>query len=211
MSMKGNIVYFGDPMCSWCYGFAPEITKVKEQYEGDLNFELIMGGLRPYGTEKVSELGDMLRHHWEEVAKRSGQPFRYDLLTDKEFVYDTEPSSRAVVTMKLLKPGKEFDFYKRIQEAFYAENRNTTQTQTFEDLAKEFDVEKDSFKKTFEDESTKTKTKEEFGISGNLGVRGFPSTVLQLGEKGFLLANGYTEASTISDAIDRIVSKEEIA
>lgn len=209
--MKGKIIYFGDPMCSWCYGFAPEITKVKEQYEGDLKFELIMGGLRPYGTEKMSELGDMLRHHWEEVAKRSGQPFRFDLLLDEEFIYDTEPSCRAVLTMKLLKPGAEFDFYKRIQVAFYAENRNMTLTQTFVDLAQEFDVNGKSFKKSFEDESIRNRTREEFSFSQNLGVRGFPTTVLQLSEKRYLLANGYSEASIINDAIDRILLKEKIA
>ena len=54
--MNNKIIYFGDPLCSWCYGFAGEVTKVAEHYKNKLVFELVMGGLRPFGTEKISEI-----------------------------------------------------------------------------------------------------------------------------------------------------------
>ena len=35
--MSGHqFVYFADPMCSWCYGFAPVIAALAERFEGRL-------------------------------------------------------------------------------------------------------------------------------------------------------------------------------
>ena len=31
-----NLVYFADPMCSWCYGFSPVITALAERFEDRL-------------------------------------------------------------------------------------------------------------------------------------------------------------------------------
>ncbi|MCK5101300.1 MAG: hypothetical protein KAR17_00740, partial [Cyclobacteriaceae bacterium] len=73
--MKNKIIYFGDPLCSWCYGFGTEITQVVEHYITKFEFELVMGVLRPYDMEKIPDLADMLRHHWEDVHQRSGVPF----------------------------------------------------------------------------------------------------------------------------------------
>ena len=46
-----HLIYVMDPMCSWCYGFAPVIKRLVAEQEGTLQFKLVMGGLRP-GTEK---------------------------------------------------------------------------------------------------------------------------------------------------------------
>lgn len=112
--MKNKIIYFGDPLCSWCYGFGPEITKVADHYKHTFDFELVMGGLRPYGTERMSDLSGMLRHHWKQVHQRSGASFQYDILDHQSFIYDTEPPSRAVVAIKRIAPDEEFSFFKEI-------------------------------------------------------------------------------------------------
>ena len=128
---KPVLIYIGDPMCSWCYGFSPEITKAKEELESTVDFLLIMGGLRPNGTETMADLGDFLKEHWDHVNQRSEMPFNYDILKDESFVYDTEPPCRAVVTMRKLNPKKEFDFFKEVQRAFYYENKNTKDGNTY--------------------------------------------------------------------------------
>ncbi len=194
---KPQLIYFGDPMCSWCYGFSPEISKAKEQLSERINFKLVMGGLRPYNTQTMTDLGDFLKHHWEDVGKRSGQPFSYDILNDASFVYDTEPACRAVVVMRTLKPEAEFDFYKKIQTSFYSENKNTNLTSTFADLAVEFKLDKKEFAEKFESDEMKQKVREDFVYSNESGVRGFPTLVLKDGDNLYLIANGYTEAEAI--------------
>ena len=42
-------------MCSWCWGFANVITELLENYEDKLEFEILLGGLRPTNEVKVDE------------------------------------------------------------------------------------------------------------------------------------------------------------
>ena len=31
-AQRDTLIYIGDPMCSWCYGFAPEMDKILEAF-----------------------------------------------------------------------------------------------------------------------------------------------------------------------------------
>lgn len=67
-----ELIYIGDPMCSWCYGFSPELEKVKQAYP-TIKFTMIMGGLRAGGNESLEDLSGYLKGHWKEVEKASDQ------------------------------------------------------------------------------------------------------------------------------------------
>ena len=100
-----RLIYFADPMCSWCWGFSPTINRVVERYGSDMVIEPIMGGLRAGNTELLDAKGkEYIRGHWQHVHKASGQPFDFTFFDRDDFVYDTEPACRAVVTMRRLKP-----------------------------------------------------------------------------------------------------------
>ena len=49
-----KIIYFTDPMCSWCYGFAPVIEKIQENYP-EIKWEIIAGGYSPGNREKINQ------------------------------------------------------------------------------------------------------------------------------------------------------------
>ena len=76
-SDKPTLMYVADPMCSWCWGFAPVIQALTERYASTLNIRLIMGGLRP--AEAAQYLDDDLRaylqQHWQHVHDATGQVF----------------------------------------------------------------------------------------------------------------------------------------
>lgn len=200
---KPILIYFGDPMCSWCYGFSPEFSKVCDTFEDDVEIKIIMGGLRPYGEQTMSELSDFLHHHWEEVGERSGQKFNYGILKNMDFVYDTEPACRAVVTMRELNPKKEFDYFKSIQLAFYFENKDTNISSTFSEVAKRYGVDENLFLEKFNSEEMKNKVREDFLFSQNMGVRGFPTVALKIGEDFYLISNGYMEADNLIEKINK--------
>jgi putative protein-disulfide isomerase len=57
--------------------------------------------LRPFNAQPATaEFREMLRGHWRHVATASGLPFSEAALDKPGFVYDTEPSCRAVVTAR---------------------------------------------------------------------------------------------------------------
>ena len=43
-----RFIYFADPMCSWCWGFAPVIEQtLRRRYGEAIPVRLVLGGLRP--------------------------------------------------------------------------------------------------------------------------------------------------------------------
>jgi len=192
-------------MCSWCYGFSPELSEALKELDGKVKLEMVMGGLRPYNTQTMQELKDFLQDHWEEVGQRSGQPFQYDILKDHSFVYDTEPACRAVRVVRKLNPAKEFEFFKAVQTAFYYENQNTADVQTYLTIARSLDIDSDLFKKEFESDEMKDAVKKEFTYSSEIGVRGFPTVVLQKEDKFYLISNGYTSSEDIIEKCKKML------
>lgn len=205
---KATLMYVGDPMCSWCYGFVPEIAKAKETLGEQVDFQLVMGGLRPYNTETMADLESFLEEHWTDVEKRSGQKFNHAILKDHSFVYDTEPASRAVVTIRNLKPTAEFSFFKEVQKAFYADNKNIHDVNIYLPLCDKYQVDKEAFRKAFQSQQMKDATRDDFKLSGALGIRGFPSLVLKKGEEYFLITNGYTTSDIVINAVKTILATE---
>ena len=133
---KCRLLYFTDPMCSWCWGFSPTIDELRREMGERATLSVVLGGLRPGVTDVLSgaEKG-MIREHWQHVVEASGQPFDFAFFDRENFVYDTEPASRAVVVARRRDPSLAVDFLARLQRAFYAENRDITKSDELVDLA----------------------------------------------------------------------------
>jgi putative protein-disulfide isomerase len=202
---NARLVYVADPMCSWCWGFAPEFQQLRDRYAGSWEVSLLMGGLRPGTTAPMDgKMRDFLRHHWEEVAQRSGQPFAYGLLDQEAFIYDTEPAARAVVLTKQLAPDKVWDMFKSIQYAFYAENRDTNDPETYLILADQLGIDRTLFQERWDRQETRKATWEEFSLAREIGVNGFPSVLLFTDERGYQLSRGYATFTELEARIAQI-------
>ena len=192
MENKPELIYIGDPLCSWCWGVAPEVTLLKDQYTKEFDFKIILGGLRP-GTSTVmsDKQKKFLREHWEEIGEISGQPFKYDILESNDFIYDTEPPARAVYCVRKINPMLEFDFFKAVQKVFYAESKNTNQIETYQPICEELFIEWATFEELFNAVDSKEKTEEDFDAARMLGVTGFPTLLLKINQKHRVITRGY--------------------
>lgn len=173
-----HLIYFADPMCSWCWGFAPTMAAVSARYAGILPIRLIMGGLRPGTEEPMTEAAKQaVRPHWGHVTEASGQPFDYGFFDRGGFVYDTDPAARAVVLVRRGRPDRALAFLERVQRAFYAENRDVTDPEVLADLAGEFGLERDSFLADHASQAAKEETWRDYATSQRAGVTGFPTLI----------------------------------
>ncbi|MGK0364983.1 MAG: putative protein-disulfide isomerase [Saprospiraceae bacterium] len=202
---KATLIYIGDPMCSWCYGFVPELSKAIDDLDEVVNIQVVMGGLRPYNTQKMTDLADFLKEHWEEVNDRSNQPFSYEILKEN-YAYDTEPPSRACLVIREMKPELELDFFKALQSLFYVDNKDMNVVESYLPLVKEMGLNGEEFKQKFASEEMKTAVKADFELAGRMGVRGFPAMVLKHGEEYILISNGYTSADKIVNSVERVLN-----
>ena len=200
-----TLIYIGDPMCSWCYGFAPELSETIEQLGDKIQVRLIMGGLRPYNDEQINTMKDFLKEHWEHVNQASKQPFDYGILDDPSFVYDTEPPSRAVLAVRKLHPQVELDFFKDVQELFYAQNKHTDIAENYYSILDKYDIDRISFTELFNSDELKQLIKLDFEEASQLNVRGFPSIVIFKDGKYSLVSNGYTKSEELTTRIEKVI------
>jgi putative protein-disulfide isomerase len=186
-----HLLYIADPLCSWCYGFGPELSRLLERHPGT-RLDLVMGGLRPFNTQKMSpEFKEMLRGHWRHVATASGLPFSEAILERDDFIYDTEPACRAVVTARDLDFGKAYPYLKAVQLAFYRDGRDVTSGDALADIAAENGYQRDTFRMSFDSELMREETKSDFATTQSLGVSGFPTLGVGYGSQLFLVTSGY--------------------
>ena len=195
--------YFADPMCSWCWGFSPAIEAVRDAYRDRLKIALVLGGLRPGTTEAMTPATrDEILHHWHAVHDRTGQPFRFEDAMPEDFVYDTEPASRAVVAVGAIDPALIVPLFKAIQHAFYAEGRDVTQPAVLTELASELGIDASAFQHAFDSDTARARTQAHFRQARQAGVSGFPTLILQQGEQLHPISNGCLPLDTVRTAID---------
>ena len=199
-----KIIYLAaDPMCSWCWGFAPEVHKLRAAAAGRAEVRVIVGGLRP-GTVEVMDdaMKGYIRHHWEEVAAKTGQPFTYGLFDRDDFIYDTEPGCRAVVTARGLRPGADLDMLDALHAAFYAENRDLTDTDVLADVAEGIGLDRQGFLDALTSPALFEQTQKDFHLAREMGVTGFPTVVCAEDGQFAFLTLGYRPYDAFAPLLD---------
>ncbi|MCK5167425.1 MAG: DsbA family protein [Rhodospirillaceae bacterium] len=187
-----HIMLFADPMCSWCWGFQPESKKINDTINGRASFQVIMGGLRPGTTESwKGEMQTYVQHHWQEVENKTGQPFDYSRMEDDNFIYDTEPSCRAVICARELDPALSLTVYHDLQRAFYAGGKDITDTTVIADIVAAAGIDKKKFLNLFSSAQAKDLVNFDFNRTRAFGVKGFPSIVCADDGQYAFLAMGY--------------------
>lgn len=202
-----EIIYIGDPMCSWCWGISPQLNALQRygQQKG-IPFTLVMGGLRPGGGDEWnSDFKTFLKHHWEEVNKRSGQPFGFDLFNREFFNYDTEPACRAVVTIRTMAPEKVLSFYELVQHSFYVESNDPKEVAFYQPICKKLAINFTDFSQKFSSQEMKDATQKDFGQNRQLGVSGFPTVIYRKKDQIYFIARGYSNYETMKEALETIL------
>lgn len=202
--MDKELIYVGDPMCSWCWGFSPVMLALAEQCGSRAKVSVVMGGLHAGTIEpQDKERKDFLRRHWAEVNERTGQPFSYSLLERDDFVYDTEPSCRAVITVRNMHSDmKALEFFSILQKAFYVDNADIPKQDVLVQLAEDFGLEKDEFKNRFASEEMIKETGNDFEYGRSLGVSGYPTVVVRDENQYACLTWGYQSLEVLQPILE---------
>ncbi len=173
-----HLVYFADPMCSWCYGFAPVIEAIRSEFGNRLQIRLILGGLRPGTTAPMDAAAKArTREHWDHVHEASGQVFDDAFFERDGFIYDTEPACRAAVLARRQSPDAALDLLDRLHRAFYSGNRDITDPAVLAAIAGEAGLDQAAFAAHFNDADLREETARDFRISQQTGVTGFPTVI----------------------------------
>ena len=202
MAKDLEFIYVGDPMCSWCWGFAPVLDRMTEVY--DIPVRVVVGGLRPgpEAEELDDRLARLLAHHWEQVEHASGQPFDRAFLDRRDgWRYDTETPAIAVVSMRELSEPDTLRFHSRLQRAFYAEGVDITDPDRHPPLLDGFDVDRDKYLELLRSPEMRQRAWQDFEEARSLGASGFPTLVVRDGEEYGVVTRGYVDADRLLPAL----------
>jgi putative protein-disulfide isomerase len=204
-----KLLYVGDPMCSWCYGFGKEMTELMTMHP-ELELEIIVGGVRAGATDVLDQAGKEFRlGHWARVEASSGLPFNREALMAREnFVYDTEPVCRAVVTARRLAPQADLlAVFRALQHAFYVDGLDTTTGRVLAGVVgAQLRLDVDAVLRVWEDNATVAETKADFVRARSLGVRSFPALLLDTGKGIVEVSGGYAHVAQLEQQLLRALA-----
>ena len=197
-----ELLYFVDPMCSWCWGFAPVITRLAARYSGELPLRLFVGGLA-VGVEKpLGRTGKAkIEEHWRHVEKDTGQTFDYAFFERDGFVYNSELPSYAIVAVRNANLDALY-FCTALQKAFYECNLDITSPSTLIDIAREKGLDEVSFRASLTDPLNIEDAKKDFELTQRLGIQGFPALLGMANNKIELLTMGYQNYESLVPRLD---------
>lgn len=178
--------YIGDPMCSWCWGISSTLEELARYCEQKgIGFTLTMGGLRAGGGDAWGpEFREFLRREWTHIAKVTGQPFGFSLLSAKHFDYDTEPACRAVVVAEQMLDQKRpvasatLAFFSAVQRKFYVEGEDPKNVDFYRSICEDASLSFEDFRAHFATAAARQAVYRQFAQCGEWGVRAFPTLLL---------------------------------
>ena len=209
-----ELLYIHDPLCGWCYGMSPVINRVQADFAGRISVAVLCGGMvREADAGPIAGSWAYIKTAVGDVEKASGVQFGAAFKALGEagtYHYDSEPPSRAIVAFRQITqdPARAVAFAHAVQTALFRDGLDLNEATTYKALLTPFNVEFAEFQRQWELPETARAAQQEFAAVARIGVQGFPTTVLRLGEQGYVLARGYQPYEQLRSGLEQLLREE---
>ncbi|MEC5218082.1 putative protein-disulfide isomerase [Actimicrobium sp. GrIS 1.19] len=219
-----KLIYIADPMCSWCYGFGPELSALLDGLPG-LRVEIVLGGLRAYNDAVMDEvMRTELMAHWQKVHDASGLAFSDQTVMQENFIYNTEPACRAVVAARQWAPDATMAVFQAIQQAFYVDGRDVTRAEVLAEVCSKAltaagapidaagaPIDAAAFAALWESDEIKQATHADFAQTRHWNITGFPTLVLERDGALDMVTSGFTAMPKLVEQLQALVDRQTAA
>lgn len=199
-----TLFYIHDPMCSWCYGFNNTWNVVQNSLPKSINVQYVLGGLAADTDEIMNEeMRQYIQKNWQKIEMTiPGTQFNYDFWQKCKPKRSTYPACRAVIAIKEQKPYLEAKMVQLIQESYYLNAKNPSESDVLIELASQLDIDINKFEKNLNNEKTQCLLEHDLALSKKLGVQSFPSLVFQSNNQLKLIKIDYNNPEFILQQIN---------
>ena len=198
--MSATLLYVADPMCSWCWGFAPVLASVTEDLRDDVSVRYVMGGLAPDSDEPMEEaMKEYIRGAWRSVTERAGVRFNWSYWEMASPRRSTWPACRAVVAARQQSPELGWRLFEAIQRAYYLEARNPSDLEVLVGAARTLapDLDLPRFEAELDGPQVRALFEADRRLAAELGAHGFP-WLGEVGTEGVrVLSAGWSPAEEV--------------
>ncbi|MBO2011399.1 DsbA family protein [Hymenobacter negativus] len=209
-----ELLYIQDPLCGWSYGMSPVINRIQQEFAGRVEVSVLCGGMvKGEDVEPISDTWEYLVQSLAEVEKVTGVQFgeAFTALGEAgEYRYDSEPPSRAIATFRQITqdPARAVAFAHAVQAALFRDGHDLNDPTTYNALLAPFGVDVVDFQQRFATPETARATQQEFAAVARIGVEGFPTTIVRIGEQGYVLARGYQAYEQLRTGLEQLLEQE---
>lgn len=215
MSNKNHdttILYVFDPLCGWCYGFTPVVIQLKNDYSTSMNFDIISGGM--VTGSRIGPLSNMAGYilsAYKTVEQKTGITFgdKYinGTLRDETAIQTSIPSSKLLMAFKQIdKSNRSIEFAHQLQRAMYYDGVYADDYHGLAEVGRQFDVDPDELIRLAKTDEIRAKTRDEFQLSSELKVSGYPTVFLHKDQRLFAVARGADSYANVKSRIDSLLN-----
>ncbi|MBD3647417.1 MAG: hypothetical protein HUJ31_08210 [Pseudomonadales bacterium] len=180
----------------------PEMMSVRAQLEGEMDFDLWMAGLQIGSKRPIATWEERyLKRVWNEVTETTGQRFCGHLPDDENFIYHSEIPCRAVEALRDFIDAPPWDFFHRLQEAFYLEARNLNNIAELADLASPWGISAVELNDALGSERIIAATRANFDRASELSANALPTVLIDTGNGPELVCGGYATADYLVEEL----------
>jgi putative protein-disulfide isomerase len=206
---RPELLYLFDPLCGWCYGMSPVLQRVRQEFAHCLDVSVLCGGM------VTGEHVGPIRHDWayisgalQQVEKVTGAAFRA-LGEEGRRVQDSEPPSRAIGVFRQFNQPDTIRFAHDIQVAYFRDGADLNEPETYVPLAAAYGLDGADFLHRLPLPETAQATQQEFAAVAKIGVQGFPTVILRVGNQGYVLARGYQPYEAFAAGLKHALKQAE--
>ena len=209
--MSPTIYYVVDPMCSWCWGFAPVWREFVSEIPESVAVVDLMGGLAPDNEAPMdSAMRQYVQDAWGAVKARTGAEFNFEFWNKCEPKRSTYSACRAVIAAGEQASGARSLMYDAIQRAYFLEARNPSDVEMLERVAGEIGLDQKQFTEDLGSDHINRIFQLELESVAKLGVSGFPTMVVKRESPGEparydLLTAGFSDIDVLRDRLSRLL------
>lgn len=183
--VTATLHYIYDPLCGWCYGSSP-LVKAAREVEG-LAFVMHGGGMMAGSARQLAspEFREFVMPHVGRISSLTGQrfgaPYTDDLLRDPTAMFDSEPSTAAILAVQAAE-ARGADMLAHMQEAHFMDGRRLSERAELTALAEEIGVDRAAFDRELAaalGTVVQAHIAESRRLLARVGGRGFPTFALE--------------------------------
>jgi len=196
-----ELLYFANPWCSWCWGFAPTLDKVAARHP-DIRLTVALGRLdvepgKPLSAKARASIGE----HWSNVHELSGQPFDFEILKRPSLAYRTDLACQALMLVRQNYPALAHPFLSRLGERYFRLGQDLASIDILSEAAGEFGLPRADVAEALKTGALCQAMLAEWDQTAALGVAGYPTLLLLGRGKPRVLTVGWADACQIERAL----------